>query len=70
MSYNGKMGIVTNHIHNQGQKAMFGMLQRSRKLNIPLDLVSDLFDTLVTPVLLYECKIYAPYQYKITENVN
>ena len=46
------------------------MLQRSRKLNIPLDLVSDLFDTLVTPVLLYGCEIYAPYKYKSIENVN
>ena len=70
MSYNGKTGKLTNHLHNQGQKAMFGMLQRSRKLNIPLDLVSDLFDTLVTPVLLYGCEIYAPYKYESIENVN
>ena len=34
MSYKGKTGKLTNHIHNQGQKAMFGMLQRSRKLDL------------------------------------
>ena len=46
------------------------MLRKARNLNIPDDLISELFYSLVTPVLLYGSEIYAPYPYKDIEKVH
>ena len=37
------------------------LLWKARKLNLPVDLVSQLFDVIVLSVLLYGCEIFAPY---------
>ena len=37
---------------------MFSLLSKSLKLNLPTDITCDLFDSLVTPILLYGCEIW------------
>ena len=46
------------------------MLRKARNLTIPVDLISELFDSLVTPVSLYGSEIYAIYPYKDIEKVH
>ena len=43
---------------HQGRKALYSILKKSRKLNLPIDLQIDLFDTIVAPVLLYGCEVW------------
>ena len=56
-------------VNKIGNNALFSMLRKARNLNIPVDLILELFDSLVTPILLYGSEIYAPYPYKDIENV-
>ena len=49
------------YISEVGNKTLFTLLQKARKLNLAVDLVSQLFDVMVFPVLLYGCEIYALY---------
>ena len=38
---------------------MFALLRRSRQLDLPIDLQLELFDSLIMPILLYGCEIWA-----------
>ena len=37
---------------------MFALLRRNRKLNLPLDIQLELFDSLVLPILTYGCEVW------------
>ena len=37
---------------------LFSLLQTARRQNLPIDVVMDLFDKMVVPVLLYGCEIW------------
>ena len=38
---------------------MYSLLSKSMKLNLPVDITCDLFDPLVTPILLYGSEVWA-----------
>ena len=61
-NYNGKFGNANKNVFNKASRAMFSLLKKSRVLNLPIDLQLDLFDKLVTPILLYGSEIWA-YRY-------
>ena len=63
-NYNGRYTKAINERVNQGRRAMFGLLSKKNQLNLPLDITCELFDTLVTPVLLYACEVWG------FENIN
>ena len=46
------------------------MLKKSRNLNLPVNLTSQLFDVVVIPVILYGCEIFAPGSHQDIEKVN
>ena len=37
---------------------MFGLLERAKKLRLPIDITCELFDRVVTPILLYGCEVW------------
>ena len=49
---------------------MFSLLKKSRVLNLPIDLQLDLFDKLVTPILLYGSEIWAYENNDIIEKLH
>lgn len=53
-------GAATNkkHLYNQARKAMYSVLRKSKKLGLTIDLQLQLFDNLVTPILLYGAEIW------------
>ena len=57
-NYNGNFGASIKHMADQGTKAMFSLLSKSRRLNLPLDIHFELFDKLVTPVLTHGCETW------------
>ena len=55
---NGSFCKNKSKLVNQGRKAMYSILRKSRKLNLPIDIQLELFDTMVVPVLLYGCEVW------------
>ena len=67
-SYNTKFIKSYNYINQKGNKPLFAMLRKARQLNLLLDLTSQLFDSVVLPVLMYG-EVSAPYPTTETEKV-
>ena len=57
-NYNGKFNKAKKLLVDQGKRAMYALISKSRKLNLPIDIQIHLFDTLVMPILLYGCEIW------------
>ena len=55
---------------SKGNKTLFAMLRKARQLNLPLDLTSQLFDSVVLPVLMYGGRVLAPYPSTEIEKVH
>ena len=58
MNYNNNFAKAIRKQLDQGRKAQFSMLVKARKLDLPIDIQCKLFDSLVSPVLLYGCEIW------------
>ena len=56
-SYNGRFLKNKQRMVDQARKAMFSMLRKFRKLQLPIDLQLQLFDSMVVPILLYSSEI-------------
>ena len=46
------------YLKDQATKAMFALLSKGRRLKLPVDIMLDLFDKTVLPVLLYGCEVW------------
>jgi hypothetical protein len=57
-TYNGKFNNAIDKQVQQAKRAMYSLLGKARKLNLPLDIVSHLFDTCIIPILLYGCEVW------------
>ena len=56
-SYNGRFSENNKHLFDQARKAMFAVLRKSRKLQLPVDNQLQLFDSMVVPILLYGSEV-------------
>ena len=54
----------------QASKAMFSVLNKGNVLNLPIDILLELFDQMVVPVLVYGCEIWGHEDCKSLENVH
>lgn len=57
-NYNNKFKKGINKQVNQARRAMFSLISKARKLELPIDIQLELFDQLVGPILLYGCEIW------------
>ena len=57
-NYNGSFRKAIEKQIAQARRAMFLLLQKARILRLPIDIVLELFDICVVPVLLYGCEIW------------
>ena len=58
INYNGSFTKAINKQVTQARKAMFSLVTKSRRLQLPVDLQLELFDKTVLPVLLYGCEVW------------
>jgi len=58
LNYNGRLQKAQKKLFEQGQKAMFSLLSKCKKLHLPLDICMELFDQLVLPILLYGAEVW------------
>ena len=56
-NYNGLFNKAINKQAKQGMRAFYALLNKVRKLRLPVDLAFELFDHLVLPVFLYGCEV-------------
>ena len=57
-NFNGMFNKAITKEITQGKKAYFTLLNKIRRLRLPVDLSLQLFDCLVLPVLLYACEVW------------
>ncbi len=57
-SFKCKFSRTKTFLIDQARKAMFSVIRKSRKLNLPIDLQLHLFDTMIAPILLYGSEVW------------
>ena len=57
-NYTGNFRKCKMYVKDQATKAMFALLSKGRRLKLPIDIMLDLFDKTVVPVLLYGCEVW------------
>ena len=57
-SYNGKFKEAIKKQLLQAQRALFAIKSKRDRLNLPVDIMLDLFDKMIMPILLYGCEIW------------
>ena len=67
MNFNNKFNKAIKKQLDQGRKALFSMLVKTKKLNMPIDIECTLFEKLVFPILLYGCEIWGFHCVKMLE---
>ena len=66
-NYNGSFKKAINKQISQAIKAMFALLEKAKVLNLPIDIVCELFYVCVVPVLLYGCEVWGFEDQKYVE---
>ena len=69
-NYNNKFNKAISKQTNQAKRAMYSLLSKCIKLNLPLDIALELFDSLVSPILLYGCEIWGCGNCKAIESLH
>ena len=58
------------HLTEQASKAMISLLRKWKQFDIPVDLMLDLFDKSVTPILLYGCEVWGYENVDMIERIH
>ena len=56
-NWNGSFVKAKKLLHDKASKAMYSLIQKGRRLNLPTDIMLKLFDSCVEPILLYGCEV-------------
>ena len=62
MNYNGGFVLAKQSQYVQAKRAMYSLIKTSRQLLLPIDIIVQLFDHTVVPILLYGCEVWG-YEY-------
>ena len=57
-SYNGKFTRTKIYVVEQARRAMFSVMKKARKLSLPVDMQLHLFDTMISPILMYGSEVW------------
>lgn len=68
-SYNGSFKDCIIYLRDQGQKAMFGLIGKCRRMKIPLAIQIDLFSKLIIPIITYGCEVWGYENTKILDKL-
>lgn len=68
--FNNIFSAAKRTIVAHAKKAMYSVLSKISYLKLPVDLLLELFDSLVSPVLLYSCEIWGFENLNLIEGVH
>lgn len=57
-NYNNRFHEAVQKQYNQASRAMFSLISKIRKFGLPVDVSLDLFDKLITPIVLYGSEVW------------
>ena len=57
-NFNGSFCTTRKKLVDQAQKSLYALYRKIKNINIPVDLQLKLFDSLVSPVLLYASEVW------------
>ena len=57
MSRNGSYVKSLKHTAEQATRAMYGLFSKIRHLSLPADVIAELYEKTIKPILLYGCEI-------------
>ena len=69
MSRNGSYLKSLNHAAEQATRAMYGLFSKVRHLSLPVDIIIELYEKTIKPILLYGCEIWGSGKFDILERV-
>ena len=69
-SRNGSFLSTRKYVVQRATRAMYGIIKKSRELNLSVDCQIDMFDKMVTPILLYGCEIWGFENLDIIEKIH
>ncbi len=55
---NGHFHAAITKQATQAKRALHGLISKARRLSLPVDIMLELFDTCITPILLYGCEVW------------
>ena len=58
LNYNNKFNLAQKRAYDRASRAMFCLLKRCRKLSLPLDIQVELFEKMISPILLYGSELW------------
>jgi hypothetical protein len=58
LNYNNKMLVAQRDLCNRASKAIFALIKKSTELLLPVDIIFDLFDKTIAPILTYGCELW------------
>jgi hypothetical protein len=70
ISSNGKYTECKKHLYNQGLKAMYAIISKGRLLQLPVDVMLHLFESMIVPILLYSCEVWGNEKSDILERLH
>jgi hypothetical protein len=69
-SRSGSFCKAKKHLREQAQKAMYGVIRKIRKSNLPIKCQLHLFDKVILPVMIYGCEIWGYEDLQIIETLH
>ena len=58
LNYNNRFNVAQKDLTERASRAMFALIKKGKNLHLPLDVMIDLFDNMVLPVLLYGSEVW------------
>ena len=69
-NFNGAFKIGITELKKQASRAMFALISKCRKFDLPIDIRLELFDSLVMPVMLYASEVWGGEHTGILETLH
>ena len=69
LNYNNRMLVAHKDLYERASRAMFALLKKCNTLNLPIDLIFDLFDKTIVPILTYGCEVWGFEQLEILQKL-
>ena len=57
-NYNNRFDKCKRYLYDQAHKAMYSVIQKARKFLLPIDIMLELFDKLVIPIISYGAEVW------------
>ena len=70
LNYNGNFKKNCNSLIAQAKKAMYAVISKCRRYNLPIDIQLQLFDSMVLPIFLYGAEVWGIKEFKEIEKLH